>query len=197
MFNYTINTLHNLVIELPYCTAACAASIGGTVAGAALSAVSILTLGQFKTLNLRAEKLLCGEKIFFTNTYYRLVRVINPSFYQNPNILDEDGMISKYISQPIFQAAQEKSKHNNTLVKHVVSRALYAVGTCVSPIIRITDVALGILAAVISIIPYKGRNKLINQFALRQLNLNVVQDVCKGIRGTVNPQQIFNFISAA
>jgi hypothetical protein len=73
--------------------------------------------------------------------------------------------------------------------RNVTARVLYAVATCVSPITRTADVALGVLAGAFSIIPCLGRCEKINCFAIKQLNLNIVHDLCKGIRGVINPQQ--------
>lgn len=159
------------------------------VAGIAVSAISAVTLGKFKDINHTANVCLFAETPIIANLYYKSVKVLNKNFTAEESILSQPGIISKYISVPIFQAANKNFEQHTAFNRHVIPRALYAVGTCVSPITRTADVALGILVAAVSIVPYFGKNQTINRFAIRQLNLNVIQDVCKGIRGIINPEQ--------
>lgn len=192
MFNYVRNTGYNLCVDLPIALAGSVCCTGLTITGVMVSAASVLALGKSNYLNHNASKLLAMERLVLTCAYHKLIRVFNPKYCANIQTIDQVGVITDYLSRPIFQAAQEKSKHRTALDRHVFSRSLYAVAVCVSAITRIADVALGLLAAAVSIIPFLGRNMSINNFALKQLSLNVLYDVCHGIRGVVNPQQ-FNY----
>jgi hypothetical protein len=188
MISYVKKTAENLFIGVPI-----GGVLGGslytvgTILGIAASAFSAFSLGNIKYFNRMANNLTKHEEKILANLYYTVIRVINPNFTSNS--IGESGMISEKISTPIFKAAKTASKSNNWLIKHVVSRAEYASATCVSLITRTTDIAIGVLAAAVSIIPCAGRNPKINCFAIKQLRLLVVHDFCKGIRGTINPQQ--------
>jgi hypothetical protein len=186
---YIEDTVYNLVVDLPIAivTSALARPIP-IIAGIVASALSVLSFGQIHRLNNEAAKLLSYEKKIISDLYYRLIRVINPNF-ETSSSFNRLGFITVNIAVPIFSEAFKASYSQSFFDRHVISRALYVTETFIHPMTQIADVALGLLAATISIVPCLGRCERINDFAIEQLNLILLQAVCHGIRHTINPFQ--------
>lgn len=198
VLNYVGRSSFNLLVELPFEVISSAICVVQTVGGVAASALSLVTIGQFPNVNNVARFTDSSHEIL-PNLYKGVVRVVNPNFTCEPVVADI-GIISSKIALPIFNMARKAATYetidelfnpiNTWLSAHVISRGAYTLGTLVSPITRTADLALGIIAVTFSLIPCLGRAKQINLFAMRQLtSLGVINDVCVGLRGIVNPQQ--------
>jgi hypothetical protein len=188
MVNYVKNTAWNLFINLPKEVLNSGKDAVKTVLGVAASALSVLTLGKNDYLNVTSDHLLAHETNIISLLYYRVVQVINPNFeVSDSDIFSKMGVITKKIAEPIFEAAAEAYESD----KWFIARAEFALGSCVSLITRTADVALGILAGAFSLIPCAGRCRIVNDFAIKQLNLGILQDFCRGIRAVINPQQFY------
>lgn len=166
-----------------------------TVAGVAASALSVLTLGKWESIN-DMTILVCQERFIIAKPYHDFIKILNPYFkFKGSKSLEQPGIVSEKTSAFFYHAAYRNSQSTSPLNKYVFSRALYVLGACTFPIARTTDLALGVLAAAVSI-PLLGRCESINNFAITQLGLNFIQDFFIGIRGIVNPQQFREDTSA-
>ena len=181
-----IDSLTNLGGLVPTLLYYCLSDSVKTVLGVVGTALSVLTGGKDKEFNQLAD--LTGKSaLVLPLLYVRTMQVINPKFKTSEK--STMGVITSKIARPIFRKAGKSSENDKFFQKHVVSRIAYLSGAIVSTVTRTADLALGILGAALSVITF-GAVPKINTFALRHLkSLAVVDDVCKGIRGFVNPQQ--------
>jgi hypothetical protein len=191
MISYAKETTYNLIVDLPKTLICSSLKTIPVTLGVVASALSVLSGGIFEGINNTADNLTQIEHSILSKLYFSLIRVINPNFNVicPRNVFNTSGIISKNTTDHIFLNARKAYDSDLWIERHVFSRLWYAAGACTSPITRTTDVAIGVLAAAASIIRYAGRSAQVNHFAIQQLNLFVVDDFCKGIRGMVNPKQ--------
>lgn len=192
---YIGNSCLNLLL-LPFNIAGNAVNATCTVVGVASSVLSVGTFGQIQTVNNFADLTRHAYSIV-PNVYKSVLEVVNPYSRCEEG---KRGILTESIATPIFKKAKAWAEIdfvdqafypiNTFLKKQVLSRGAYVLGALVATITRTADLALGLVAAVFSVIPFLGRARSLNNFAMRNLTfLGVIHDVCKGIRGFVNPQQ--------
>ncbi len=180
--------------------------------------LSILTLGQFASVNRKANMVykMTGSP---SRLYSRAWRILNPAaqtswtekvFCEQYNDEGElygsyqkryfnhwwyNGLLTENIATPLFDHAQRASNKSSFLQRHVVSRILYASSGVASVAARIADVALAplfftsLVFMSVATFGFVDFSNL-NGYTFRQLKvLGVVGDLAKGIRGFINPQQ--------
>ncbi len=183
------------IFELPIHAHCRVQEIFHSIFGVAASALSILTVGRNSTINEYADCFTPTINETLSYTYVSVLRVINPNYKLYSNVI-EMGIITEKLARPIFQKARTAAKNESSfLQRHVVSRGAYALGALVATITRTADLALGLLALPLSFITL-GTFEKINTFTYKQLLFPVlINDVCVGMRGFVNPQQFNNSIN--
>lgn len=159
-----------------------------TAYGVAASVASIVTGGKFKSINNQANKFTFLSQGLVAGFYQAAVKVLNPS---HKFAKGSSGFITDAVAAPIFKVAKALSMvDHKPVVRELASRVTYLVGTAVHVATRVCDLALGVLAGAVSLFPLFGQSKRVNNFAQLQLqSTRVVEDVFKGLRGIVNPQQ--------
>ena len=187
MNDYICRTGFNLVAA-PFTAICCTAFISGkTAIGVAATALSILTLGKLTCINKYAD--ITSASALILKPIDLLTQIVNP-YAKQSEVKQSNGMISKLFIERIYFKAREESYSNSFWTKHFVSRGAYALGALGAIITRTADLAIGLIATVISVIPFLGRNEKINQFATNQLGaFALINDICISLRGIVNPQQ--------
>jgi hypothetical protein len=189
---YVTNTINNLFIGVPIAVATSSINTLKTIVGITVSAASALSFGSFIKVNYHASTLTYKELKILTDVYYSVIKVINPNFDPSKCLhnlpSDSIGIITRKIGFPIERAAYKTANSKNCLSKYGVSRVLYALNTIVSTITRIADLAIGLVAAALSIIPCVGRSEALNIFTIQHLTLRIIQGICSGVRYTMNPQ---------
>lgn len=192
---------YNFLVSLPFKKTN---TICLTAVGVVASAVSIVTLGAYPKVNNIADFASASWKIL-PNLYMGTVEIIHPGF-----IFDENhrcGIITSKIAKPIFDKAVKSADPINNYSfdigniwfrTHVISRAAFFLGTILATITRTADLALGLVAATLSLVPCFGRTGHIYNFARRQLtSLGIINDICAGLRGIVNPKQFKKVVKAS
>jgi hypothetical protein len=188
--------------------------------GAIAALISLITFGQFKTINKIAD-LTSQSHLILMHPFVRIVSIINPKIrlpsrastflnYKNPkntfdkicgeNNLDENdkaiycGTLTYYTTYQIFKSA-DLAIHNETsfFKKQFVSRALFAVGGLLSIITRVTDLIIGITIGLLAAIFTGARNPKALSFSTRNIctPVGVINDVFGALRGFVNPNQYY------
>jgi hypothetical protein len=191
--NYAIDTSYAVFVGAPLGLLESASDTGKTAIGVAATALSVLTLGLVKPINDWAN-MTVHAGIILPRIYHAMTQITNPDDcafrISLPTITPRGTFITSRIASPIFDMAFNAASDESFLNKHIFSRGAYALGALIAIVTRTADLILGLLAAAISIIPCFGRIEEINTFARNQLTfLAVINDVCTGLRGFVNPQQ--------
>ncbi|MBS0635725.1 MAG: hypothetical protein JSR37_09705 [Verrucomicrobia bacterium] len=187
--NYVSRTLLNAVVGVPSSVVYAAKQAGTAAVGVVGSVVSVVTAGTFKGLNTIADYTQDAPHVLPT-IYKAIARVVNPNF----TVTQEQGragLLTDRIARPIIEKAKAQAESEAVTSRHVVSRALFVAGTVASVATRVADLAIGVVAAAVSIVPCFARVQAVNTLAVRQLSSlgGIVHDVCVGFRGIVNPQQ--------
>ncbi len=183
---YTSKTAENLVLGIPKAGLHFTKAALYTATGVAASIFSALTLGLSKKINDKADNA-CYSKVLITLPFLAVGRVINPN-YQGHD--DGDGIFTKTFAQPISIKAQEASGSKNFFTRHVISRLAYAASSVVTFAARVADFALGIILAAVSVFPLFCRVETLNTLALKHLSsTQLIGDLCRNVRGIINPQQ--------
>jgi hypothetical protein len=156
--------------------------------GVAATALSMLTFGQIQCINNCANLTSRAHMILRPLSLIKLI--VNP-YAKKLLELNEKGIITNIFNECIYNKAREAAASEDSFwTKHFVSRGAYALAGLVSIISRTADLAIGLIATVISVIPCLGRSERVNAFAFRQLGaLALIDDICISLRGIVNPQQ--------
>ncbi len=192
---YLENTVNNALDTAPLLKATKA--LIGTIGTVFTAALSVCTFGISNELNRYAHNNTEENrfsKFILPSVYLYFLKIMDPNanlaVKREPEPKNEI-WISSAVAHPIFKKAKIISLKNNTFFKrHFVSRGCYALAGLVSIVTKVADLALGLLAAVLSIIPCLGRLEGINDFAFNQLGaLSLVDDLCRAARGVMNPQQ--------
>lgn len=185
--NYIFDTAFNTVIGLPlsaYQSLSATVDAGAGVVGAALS---VLTGGIFTPINDIADYTVRADYIL-PCFYVGIGQVVNPRFSFDP--INPMGIVTDALAAPIFSQAKAAAQTDSLVAREIVARGAYLLGSAVAVITRVADLAIGLVAAAISILPLFGRVEAVNLFAVEHLmSLGVIDDVCKGFRGFINPQQ--------
>ena len=159
-----------------------------TTVGVAATALSILTLGKSPFIDGYANLIFNASDI--TRNCYKILVVVNP--YLNVSQDNDLGIITaKFTAQIYYKAFISATKGDSFWTKHVLSRGAFALGALAAIVTRTADLAIGIFALVIAVIPFLGRSQCVNNFAYKQLGaLDLIHDICGSLRGIVNPQSI-------
>ncbi len=161
--------------------------ISRVLVGITATAMSVLTGGMVPKINKYADFSYKSAKLINKTLYKPLMKVINPNFTHDE--FSSLGVVTEKIAHPIYNAAKRSSESENIFVKHAVSRIAYLTGALAATATRTVDFALGIFAALASIVTL-GAIPKINSFAMRHLAATaLINDLCGGIRGFVNPHQ--------
>lgn len=186
--NYVGSTI-KAALSVPVSVFYAAKNAGTTAIGVAGSAVSVATAGMWKGMNDVAAWTQNGHSVLPT-LYIAVAKVINPSF-ETTKASVKTSLITNAVAKPILDKALASAASENAVVRHVVSRAAFLGHLVASVATRVADLAIGVLAAGISIIPCLARVTAVNTLAVRQLSSlgGIVHDVCRDVRGIVNPQQ--------
>ncbi len=161
--------------------------ISDVLVGITATAMSVLTGGMVPKINEYADLSRFSSNLINETLYKPLMEVINPNFicYE----FSRFGVVTEKIAHPIFKAALDFSESENIFMKHAVSRIAYLTFALVATATRTVDFTLGIFAALASIVTL-GAVPKINTFAMRHLAATgLINDLCVGIRGFVNPHQ--------
>lgn len=157
-----------------------------SISAIGFSLLSVMTLGQVKVINVCAEKGYHTHKIL-PLFYVSVIKVLNPSY--SCQVTGPSAKISMFIAMPIFEAAFKAAKQEGFLARHLISRALFGIGMSVAVITHLADLALGMIAAPVSLLAL-GQSKKVNDFACYQLSaLGMIEALCVGIRAVINPHQ--------
>ncbi len=177
------------IINLPLTPIACIIDIGISATGVAASALSILTGGLNSKINEYANKYTFNCSLILTISYRNVLNILNPNAKFASDVIAM-GIITEKLARPILQKAGTAAKNESSfLQKHVVSRGAFALSALVAIITRTADLALGLLALPLSFITL-GTVEKINTFTYKQLLFPaLIDEVCVGMRGFVNPQQ--------
>ncbi len=160
-----------------------------TVTGIFGSILSVATLGKNDQINQFANYTLSSRKVFSPILECTL-KVLNPKATFTKETRDaECGIVMERSIKMISETALKLSKSEKGFEKHVLSRGLFVFAAPVALIARITDLALGILVAGMSLVTL-GVSSRINNLAMRQLtSLALINDVMVGMRWIINPHQ--------
>ena len=190
ILKYAYQTAYNAVIGVPCGLFDAGKAAVNTTAGIAGTALSILTVGKSQRVNGWASYTRSSFEIF-PNLYSSLIRVVYPKAYIDAT---HKGYVTAYVAAPVFRAALQSTVAPGFIQREIVSRVAMAVATVAAVVSRVADFALGLVGAAFSIIPCLGRVDAVNNFAISQLNSSgVVNDICRGLRGIVNPHQFGYF----
>ncbi|MBS0637145.1 MAG: hypothetical protein JSS12_06515 [Verrucomicrobia bacterium] len=185
--DYATKTVGNVVCGLPVACASLIKNSLYTLCGVGGAIVSVVSLGLIKRVNDETTWLLDHSKEIVTVPYKAVSRVINP-YYEGHS--DGTGIIAQTVATPFFRAAVAASYSNNFFSRHVVSRLSYAACGVLSIPTRVADFALGVILGAVAVVPFLARVERINTQALIHLSsTEVIADVCRCIRGVVNPNQ--------
>lgn len=185
--SFMVNTGVNASVNVTLGALSAAFATGIAAVGVAGSVFSIVTGGKFSSVNEVADFTVEAKSIL-PCLYMPLAVTLNPGFsIESKGSL---GSLTKTIAAPIFRQAQLAASQEGLFAREVVSRVSYGLGVLVAAVTRAADLVLGLVAATLSIFPLIARVKEVNEFAFcHLLSLGVVNDVCVGLRGVINPQQ--------
>jgi hypothetical protein len=185
--NYIFDTTFNAVIGLPLAAYETLSLTTEATVGVAGSAASILTGGIFTPINKLADFTKKASYIL-PQLYIGIGSVVNPDFSFDPE--NPMGLVTQAVAAPIFSLAGKAAQTDDVVSREIVARGAYLLGAAVAVITRLADLAIGLVAAAVSIIPLFGRVRMVNVFAVEHLmSLAVIHDVCGGLRGFINPGQ--------
>jgi len=99
------------------------------------------------------------------------------------------GYLTHQLARPIFTQARSASLSRQSVIeREIMSRLGYLVGTALCVITRTADLAIGIIT--LFCLPLLAFSYDINSLVARELTfLGIIDDVCRGIRGVINPHQ--------
>ncbi len=184
--NYACRTAENIVVGIPKAGISLAENAFKTAVGVVASAVSVCTLGLIERVNSFADTAYFSDDLV-TIPFKAVGRVINPDYAGNS---DDIGIFTKTFAVPFLRGANRAGYSENFFVRHVVSRMAYGLFGAAAVATRVADFALGCILAAVSIIPLFARVETINTLALVHLaSTAVIGDVCRAVRGVINPGQ--------
>ncbi len=166
----------------------------GSISAVFTAALSVCTFGCLREVNSLADQRMKPKysKNILPNVYLHVITSINPygNFSEVSSSEQDKLFISSMFGSPFFRIAKDAAQGDTLFNKHFVSRGYYALAGLVSLVTKTADLALGLLAAVFSIIPGFSSLESVNKFAFNQLGaLSLVDDLCRAVRGVINPQQ--------
>jgi len=191
-FSYetSIKRVRNLK-SIPESVKISAKAVGITILGIGGTFLSIATLGKVKTFNQWADKTGCVKYILPT-LYAGIMEVINPDIQYNLHDIEKDSFLSTIPSRLREYATVLALDPRSFVKQHVFSRGLHLAAAVISMHTKTADLALGVFAAILSIVTL-GKVEKINTLAARNLrSLDILDDLCKDIRGIINPQQFID-----
>ncbi len=186
--NYVKNSCWNALVA-PLAVRGSVKSICRATWGVAATALSIATLGKVSAINRWAGSVHSSANVLLP-PYAALLKVVHPNvmLYGTGTM----GILTKRFAQPFFKQAAFISQEPEFIKRHILSRLCYGLGLVASTISRVADLALGLVAAALSLVPLLGRSQAVNVFAYRQLSATlVVADICFSLRAIVNPHQVY------
>ncbi len=185
--SFIVDTGINAAVNVAVGAASATFATGIATVGVIGSVFSIATGGTISQINEVADFTIEAKSIL-PCLYMPLLATLNVDF--SVDVDDSFGVVTNACAAPIFTLAYTAAKQDSLFEREVVSRISYGLGVIVSAVTRAADLALGLIAAAISIFPLIARAKQVNEFAFcHLLSLGVVNDVCSGFRGMINPQQ--------
>src|ERR1700722_7066648 len=151
--------------------------------GSIASVASILTGGLIQPVNEAAQSMTRAGGAGLANTYFGLIRLINPA----APIQVETGMISNFVSKKLLNLGGKLRESDNLFTRHVLSRIVYLGSALSSVPLRIIDFVIGIFAALGSLVTV-GKFKTLNDRACAGLHIAlIVYDLYIGLVKTINP----------
>lgn len=174
------------------------ASGANTMAKLAASAFSLFSLSGETQLNNWANKgfsTVYSAKLLLPSLFFMSIRLFNP-FSQGMEAVENDkcqhkmtGTLTLAVAYPLFKRAIEEADNEASpnLRKHVLSRIFFLTGTALVTLTKAMEIGLGLLLCTLGWISF-GHLSWVNQAAIVHLSaLDVIEDVCAGLRGCVNP----------
>lgn len=192
--DYLKNTVSALSI-FPASVGVIASNATFALTGVIGTALSVLTVGKVEKFNLVASYTRTAAAIL-PNAYASVVGIFNSEvlFAFEYSKLSKLGVCRTKLD--LFPKAKAFTDNLSAISaggvkKHVVTRGYYALAAIVAVVSRVADLILGSLAAVLSI-ACLGRVGKINKFAIENLTIfGAIDDLSRGIRGSVNPWQTY------
>ncbi len=152
--------------------------------------VAVVTLGAYPKLNERVKQsnaLAHILPILFNET----VKMVNP--YAEMKVLKVDhAFFAGKISGSIFEAANKNGECLFFIRREIVSRGLFLVGILVNTVCKVADLALGFLAASLSLILMGAWSSLNRRASLQLECLDFIHDILAGAILVVNPHANFS-----
>ncbi len=160
--------------------------------GVIATALSILSLGQCKSFN-DGTRYTKYAGCVIPGTLERALRVINPKAKfkgKSKRQVVQLGYLTERAALPIFKQARKFSQCEGSFIKrHIFSRLTHAAYPLTATVTRVADFGFGLLVSFFSLLTF-GTYSKVNGIALRQLSIfSIVDDVCLGVRGLINPHQ--------
>lgn len=187
ILKYASQTALTGFIAVRYGLPEAALSASKTVMGISATALSIITNGDFPSIDSKANYI-NEAKFILPKLYSCVLCVFNPKGSGGHDTL-KCGILTESLTKPIFKQAVELAECKFPLCKNVFSVCLMGLGMLTAVVTRTADLIIGLVAAAFSIIPCLGRVSKLNQFAYEQLSsLNVLADIGLGLRGIINPE---------
>lgn len=180
----------NLLILPPAVIFYTVGGIGFTCLGVAAHIIATATFSKFEAVNKRSI-LTRSSRFLLPNSFSAVMNVVNPDvssrnkdWFSDP----KSGFVSQYVAFPILKTAIIASNDDKSILnRHVVSRVGFGLFGVVSVVTRTTDLAIGILAAVLSLATL-GVSQKVNEIAVDHLSsLRLVGDLCFSVTGVLNP----------
>ncbi|MBS0636504.1 MAG: hypothetical protein JSS12_03245, partial [Verrucomicrobia bacterium] len=176
-------------LNIPFSFVEGVQNAGRTAVGVVNSLASAITGGKYSTLNERA-KLTEKSAEIITPVYRAIVRVINPRANMENGY--KEGVVSEAVLGTITEALLNAGWSKNVVARQIGTRLLFAVKAVAAIVTKAVDFSIGLVAATFSIVPFLGRSDVLNNIAVSHLtSTDVIDVVCKSLRGMVNPASIY------
>jgi len=155
------------------------------VTGLAYTSLSVVSLGQSSRINEIADN--CLENLHDNNLITELFKNTFKVTNSNSN-LDKinKGLVYYFTVKKLYEKAADCASQESFLKRHIFSRFAYLTAAVASVAARVVDFVHGIIALAFS----GGKSSNVNTIICAHFNIfSTFQDLGKGIRGFVYPQQ--------
>ena len=154
--------------------------------GILLASCSLLTFGAFKQLNQQAFHSTLQGGLSIASSLKGVIKFLNPHASFKINNPSQEG-ITVFAAKKLQKWAEELSDSKNLCLKHGLSRLAYFGSTLLSIATRITDLAIGLLAAPIALVTF-GTFEKVNSLAFKGLLAPLIfKDIYFCMLKTLNP----------
>lgn len=196
------------IAMLPSAIGESANAVMHTASGVLGTALSLVTIGWVDKFNHTAKHGMGFSAQILPRLYYGAIRVLNKDV-SHGRLNDETEGHFRSKCDTIFEAAHTYSQGKSlgervgkvlspetctdccsyVLKAWVAARILYAVAAVAAIICRIADMIIGVLSAALSLL-FVGSKPGLNRAAYANLTVfGALEDLSRGIRGVINPQQ--------